>query len=149
MGAIEQMQALRDAGWLIVLKAMPKGHSYTIEGGASEYDAPCKDKKVGKGQWSCEAHPMIKGIYRTPWALGDTADEALDKVAAECSKIVADAEAKKALLNQPITFGLRAQGHLPMIEKMLTEGASWEEIGKAINWEPATAKEFYERERKG
>lgn len=52
----------------------------------------------------------------------------------------------KELLNQRILFGLRAQGHVPTIEKMLAEGASWEEIGKAISWDPATAKDFYERE---
>ena len=52
----------------------------------------------------------------------------------------------KELFNQPILFGLRAQGHLSTIEKMLAEGASWDEIGKAINWDPATAKDFYVRE---
>jgi hypothetical protein len=96
MDVIGQMQSLRDAGWLVVLKAMPKGHSHIIEGGVSEYDAPCKDKKVGKGQWSCEAMWMGDKPMRSPWALAATADEAIDKVAAECSKAVAEAASIRA-----------------------------------------------------
>jgi hypothetical protein len=53
---------------------------------------------------------------------------------------------KVVLLNTPIRFGLRAQGHLPTIRRMLSEGASWEEIGREINWCPDTAREHYERE---
>lgn len=50
-----------------------------------------------------------------------------------------------ALLNAPVVFGLKAQGHLPTIGKMLGQGKTWEEIGKAINWCPDTAREHYER----
>jgi len=45
-----------------------------------------------------------------------------------------------------VAFGLRSQGHLPTIETMLSDGASWGEIGKRIGWTPATAQEWYERE---
>lgn len=45
-----------------------------------------------------------------------------------------------------IKFGLRAQGHIPTIDRMLAEGATWEEIGATIGWHPPTAKEWYERE---
>lgn len=38
------------------------------------------------------------------------------------------------LKNAPILFGLRAQGHLPTVERMIAEGASWDEIGRAIGW---------------
>jgi hypothetical protein len=68
-------------------------------------------------------------------------------VSPEVREMIEVAAMGKEILDQPIVFGLRAQGHLPTIEKMLAEGASWDEIGKAIHWEPATAKDFYERER--
>lgn len=44
-------------------------------------------------------------------------------------------------------FGLKAQGHLPTIKKMLKENKSWEEIGKEIGWCPKTAEKFYEMEK--
>ena len=44
-----------------------------------------------------------------------------------------------------IKFGLRAQGHIPTIERMLGEGKSWDEIGSAIGWHSQTAKEWYEK----
>lgn len=50
-----------------------------------------------------------------------------------------------ALLNAPVVFGLKAQGHLPTIGRMLGQGKTWEEIGKAIGWCPDTAKEHYRR----
>lgn len=45
-----------------------------------------------------------------------------------------------------VRFGLRAQGHIPTIERMLADGASWRAIGDAIGWDWRTAKEWYERE---
>jgi len=51
----------------------------------------------------------------------------------------------KEIMDMPILFGLEAQGHIPTIEKMLSEGKSWEEIGKTIGWCHDTAKEHYER----
>lgn len=45
-----------------------------------------------------------------------------------------------------IRFGLRQQGHMPTIERMLAEGRTWHEIGAVIGWHPPTAKEWYERE---
>lgn len=44
-----------------------------------------------------------------------------------------------------IKFGLRQQGHVPTVERMLAEGATWEAIGKAIGWCPVAAKNWYER----
>jgi len=49
------------------------------------------------------------------------------------------------ILNVPFLFGLKAQGHIPTIERMLSEGKDWEAIGKAIGWCPKTAQEHYER----
>lgn len=46
----------------------------------------------------------------------------------------------------PIQFGLRQQGHMPTIARMLAEGATWEAIGKAIGWTPDAAREWYEVE---
>ena len=51
----------------------------------------------------------------------------------------------EALGNARIVFGLVNQGHIPTIEKLLSEGKQWSEIGKAIGWCPTTAKEHYER----
>jgi len=46
-----------------------------------------------------------------------------------------------------IAFGLRAQGHLPTIERMLRDGKTWKEIGAAIGWCPITAERFYAMEQ--
>ena len=47
------------------------------------------------------------------------------------------------LKNAPMLFGLEAQGKIPVIERMLASGASWEEIGRAIGWCPETAERHY------
>ncbi len=62
-----------------------------------------------------------------------------------------DEEIRAALENAPVLFGLRQQGHVPTIEKMLQEGSSWETIGQAIGWCPVAAEKHYKRyvERKG
>lgn len=44
-----------------------------------------------------------------------------------------------------LQIGLRAQGHVPIVEKMLADGSSWDEIGRAIGWHGSTAKDWYER----
>jgi len=43
-----------------------------------------------------------------------------------------------------VRFGLVAQGHEKKIKAMLSEGADWETIGKAIGWHPPTAKKHWE-----
>lgn len=48
--------------------------------------------------------------------------------------------------NVSVRFGLRAQGHIPTIERMLSEGADWHAIGRAIGWHADTARQWYERE---
>lgn len=48
-------------------------------------------------------------------------------------------------LNVPFQFGLKKQGHLPVIEKMLGEGHDWNKIANVIGWCPITAREYYER----
>lgn len=45
--------------------------------------------------------------------------------------------------NTPIQFGLAAQSKIPIVEKMLADGSTWDEIGKAIGWDGETAKRFY------
>jgi hypothetical protein len=42
-------------------------------------------------------------------------------------------------------FGLRQQGHVPTVERMLAAGATWPEIGRAIGWSAKAAQEWYER----
>jgi len=52
-------------------------------------------------------------------------------------------EMMKILDSQPIRFGLVAQGHIPTVERMLAEDASWDDIGKEIGWCPKTAEKHY------
>lgn len=52
---------------------------------------------------------------------------------------VTDDEVKAVLSAAPVAFGLKAQGHLPMITAMLVAGSSWSEIGSAIGWCSDTA----------
>ena len=40
-------------------------------------------------------------------------------------------------------FGLKKQGHLETIERLLADGSSWEAIGAAIGWDGATAKQHW------
>jgi hypothetical protein len=47
----------------------------------------------------------------------------------------------------PVAFGLRAQGHLPTVERMVAEGASWDEIGCEIGWAGEAVEEFYGYEK--
>lgn len=56
-------------------------------------------------------------------------------------------ELRELMGSAKFAFGLRQQGHLPTVERMLSERASWQEIGREIGWDPATAREWYERER--
>jgi hypothetical protein len=49
-----------------------------------------------------------------------------------------------ALDNAPVVFGLIAQGHIPTIEKMLTQSKTWKEIGDAIGWDGGTAEQHYQ-----
>lgn len=56
---------------------------------------------------------------------------------------IEDKTGQDLIMNAPVVSGLLQQGHIPTIEKMLKEGATWEEIGKEIGWCPETAKEQY------
>jgi hypothetical protein len=56
---------------------------------------------------------------------------------------IEDKTGQDLIMNAPVVFGLLRQGHIPTIEKMLKEGATWEEIGKEIGWCLETAKEQY------
>lgn len=53
--------------------------------------------------------------------------------------------AEEKAVEVPIVFGLEAQGHIPAVEAALAEGADWQEIGRRIGWDGATAKAYYER----
>lgn len=76
------------------------------------------------------------------------APAALPTAAADAGRTASPAtpELSEALKDVPVAFGLRAQGHLPTIEAMLREGCTWTEIGRAIRWDPDTAREWYGRE---
>ena len=42
-----------------------------------------------------------------------------------------------------LRIGLTDQGHMPTVEKMLEEGKSWDEIGRAIGWGSEAAQKWY------
>ena len=47
-----------------------------------------------------------------------------------------------------LRIGLRQQGHLPTVERMRAEGASWDEIGKTIGWAGHAVERWYAMETK-
>ncbi len=47
----------------------------------------------------------------------------------------------------PVLIGLRQQGHMPTVERMVREGKTWEEIGSAIGWDGKAAHDWYEVEK--
>lgn len=55
-------------------------------------------------------------------------------------------ELMKNLGNASVEFGLVAQGHMPTIRAMLSEGKPWETIAAKIGWERWTAEACYLRE---
>lgn len=55
-----------------------------------------------------------------------------------------DSEIEELFHGVTIRFGLRQQGHLPTVKRMLAEGASWGDIGRAIGWDPQTAERCLE-----
>lgn len=85
---VSTMEKLRKDGWCVVLKCLPRDLAWTIEGSRSEYDSPCPDRKVGRGKWVAELqnmnrHETGKCRWRgSPFALADTAAEAIEKVVA-------------------------------------------------------------------
>ena len=42
-----------------------------------------------------------------------------------------------------VCIGLEAQGHIPTIEQMLRDGATWSDISLAIGWDAKTAARHY------
>ena len=46
-----------------------------------------------------------------------------------------------------LRIGLRAQGHLPTVERMLASGETWEAIGRAIGWDGKAAERWYAMEK--
>lgn len=45
-----------------------------------------------------------------------------------------------------LRIGLKQQGHLETVARMVADGATWDEIGAAIHWSGAAAKRWYEME---
>ena len=78
---LSTMMMLRDEGWLVVLKVVPKEQGYLLGGSRSEYDGPERPLIVGKGKWLAEAQWMGEGPYRhSEVALDDSASAAMAKV---------------------------------------------------------------------
>lgn len=63
-----------------------------------------------------------------------------DNAAQELAQLLRD-------LDVPVQIGLRQQGHIPTVERMLFEGRTWEEIGAAIGWDGKAAAHWYEMDR--
>lgn len=60
------------------------------------------------------------------------------------SEAGSEVDISEELLNAPVAFGLKAQGHLEKIEQMLSNGILWPDIAAAIGWCPATARCHFE-----
>jgi hypothetical protein len=60
----------------------------------------------------------------------------------ECLSLI---EIPEEILKAPIKFGLEAQGHIPTITWMLSEGATWDTISAKIGWDRTTARTHYEK----
>ncbi len=59
----------------------------------------------------------------------------------ELAKILDDSGLK-------LKIGLKQQGHMPTIDRMLSEGKGWNEIAKAIGWSDGeVVKQWYETEQ--
>jgi len=95
--------------------------------------------------------PFIRANpYTGEWEVVERIDVGLEKLLKEIqmyekkySESIEDAKAMEILMNTPVLFGLKQQGHIPTIERMLKDGATWKEIGKEIGWDPKTAKEHW------
>ena len=66
---------------------------------------------------------------------------------AQGERAIVQDEIDALLMETPVLFGLRAQGHITTVEAMLRDGCTWTEIGKAIGWDGMTVERFYEMER--
>jgi hypothetical protein len=86
------LEQLRSQGWCVAVKALPDHKPFVIEGGHSEYDAPCEDKLLWHGKWVCEVQWMRWGDtsetrYRCGTVMaGDTPEQAV----AEAYRILKD-----------------------------------------------------------
>jgi hypothetical protein len=80
---LAKMEALALDGWCVVLKRLPPGRGWVIEGARSEYDAPSPDKTIGHDLWCCELSDMDLSMGHE-WrqsvdGIAATAVEAVDK----------------------------------------------------------------------
>ena len=97
--AFAQMTALREDGWCVVIKCLPKELGWLLQGARSEYDAPCEDQFIDKGKWCCEAQDMrfddgSRRRYRNDeMSLAETPHEAIAKVSEAIRKAAAEWEA--------------------------------------------------------
>jgi hypothetical protein len=47
------------------------------------------------------------------------------------------------ILNIKVKIGLQQQGKMDLVQQMLSEGCTWDEIGSSIGWEPVTLSRWY------
>ncbi len=90
--AVQKIEKLRAAGWLVVVKFLPAEMGLIIEGSRSEYDAPCPDQAMKNtiGKVCVELMDMkYTRPFPQPFSTAETFDEAIDKIEAaakECEK---------------------------------------------------------------
>ena len=79
-----RMDALAADGWCVVIKRLPPGMGWTVEGIQSEDQAPSEDQTLGPDLWYCKAQDVGGRTpwRRSQWGLGETIEDALQKVAA-------------------------------------------------------------------
>ena len=54
-----------------------------------------------------------------------------------------DARFREVFRGVKLNIGLKAQGHLETVERLRSEGRSWDEVGEAIGWAGKAVEEWY------
>lgn len=95
---------LREQGWLVILKWMPKEFPFIIPGARSEYDAPHDDTELWHGKVVVELEYMRRYEerdllwVRSPLVVADTIAHALSLAALEAQKVLEEARKRKGAL---------------------------------------------------
>ena len=86
------------------------------------------DQETGEVLW----HPVAPQSPAGEQVGASEAVVALDQILRDC--------------DLQVRIGLRAQGHMPAVEKMLRDGKTWDDIGAAIGWHGPSVREWWSRE---
>lgn len=86
LDTFEMAEQLRNDGWCVVLKCLPKNLPFIIEGARSEYDAPSPDAHVGRDKWCCEVQFYGEPYRHSEVAFAETPFDAMFKVFVKVQK---------------------------------------------------------------